>query len=211
MTRMAHYPAGVPETSTEPSDGRRARRERNRTAVVDAMFELIRGGGLPPSVADIAAHAGVSVSSVFRYFENLDDLHQETVRRYFERYAPLFEVPDATGGSTGERIEAYVDARLDLYETIGPIARLSRVRSLDHPQLAEVLAQTRQGFADQARTHFAPELSARPPAEADDRVALVDVLTSFEAWDLLQGTHGANRRRLRQMWVAGLDAVLAPH
>lgn len=205
-----HYPGDVPESTTAPSDGRRARRERNRTAVVDAMFELIREGDLPPSVGDVAARAGVSVSSVFRYFENLDDLHRETVRRYFERYAPLFDVPGAPDGSTEDRIAAWVDARLDLYETIGPIARLSRVRALDHPQLAEALAETRQGFADQARDHFRPELDACTPADADDRVALVDALTSFESWDLLQGTHDRTRAQLRRAWVSGLSAVLAP-
>ena len=74
-------------------DGRRARRERNRLAVIDALFELLVQAERPPSVEEVAAHAGVSVSSVFRYFENLDDLQQETIERYFQRYAPHFEVP----------------------------------------------------------------------------------------------------------------------
>lgn len=203
-----HYPRAVADPTAAPSDGRRARRERNRTAVVDAMFELMREGHVPPSVGDVAARAGVSVSSVFRYFENLDDLQRETVRRYFERYAPLFDVPDAPD-STEDRIAAWVDARLDLYETIGPMARLSRVRALDHPQLAEALAETRQGFAQQARSHFAPDLAGRAAADTDDRVALVDALTSFESWDLLQGSHDRSRTQIRRAWILGLRAVLA--
>lgn len=173
------------------------------------MFELIGEGQVPPSAADLAERAGVSVSSVFRYFENLDDLQRETVRRYFERFAPLFEVPDAGAGTTEDRIAAYVDARLRLYETIGPIARLSRARAAEQPQLAETLAETREGFAEQVRTHFATDLAGATPAEADDRAALVDVLTSFEAWDLLQGPHGRSPTQLRRAWISGVRALLA--
>lgn len=197
----------MPEPSTAAADGRRARRERNRTAVIDAMFELIREGSLPPAVAEVADRAGVSVSSVFRYFENLDDLHRETIRRYFERFAPLFELPEPSG-TTEDRVAGLVDARLDLYETIGPIARLSRVRAAEQPQLAETLAETRQRFADQVRSHFADDLAGQAPADAEDRAALVDALTSFEAWDLLQGTHGRSRVRLRRAWIAGVSALL---
>lgn len=191
------------------ADGRRARRERNRAAVVEAMFELIGEGHTPPSVDALSERAGVSVSSVFRYFDNLDDLLQQTVSRYFERFAPLFDVPAVADGDLDDRIAALVDARLGLYEAIHPIARVARVRAPDQPQLATVLAQTRQTFAAQVREHLAPDLAERSPADADDRVALVDTVTSFESWDLLTGTHGRSRRQVRRAWIAGLRALLS--
>lgn len=192
---------------TATADGRRARRERNRAAVIDAMFELISEGHLPPPVEALAERAGVSVSSVFRYFDNLDDLLQQTVTRYFERFAPLFEVPPAADGDLEARVVALVDARLDLYEAIGPIARMARIRAADQPQLAAVLAETRRNLEAQVRAHFASDLAER--ADADDRVALVDSLTAFEAWDLLTGTHGRDRRLVRRAWIAGLRDLLA--
>lgn len=199
----------MPE-QTATADGRRARRERNRAAVIDAMFELISEGHLPPPVDALSERAGVSVSSVFRYFDNLDDLLQQTVTRYFERFAPLFEVPPAPDGDLDARVDALVDARLDLYEAIGPIARMARIRAADQPQLATVLAETRRTLEAQVRAHFAPDLAGRTAADADDRVALVDSLTAFEAWDLLTGTHGRDRRLVRRAWLAGLHALLAP-
>ena len=65
--------AGVPDPTVTVA-GRRARRERNRTAVIDAMFELIAEGKVPPPAEALAERAGVSVSSIFRYFDNLDEL-----------------------------------------------------------------------------------------------------------------------------------------
>ncbi|HSP02188.1 MAG TPA: TetR/AcrR family transcriptional regulator [Acidimicrobiales bacterium] len=191
------------------TDGRRARRERNRVAVVDAVFELINERHSPPGVEEIAVRAGVSVSSVFRYFENLDDLLEQTVARYFERFSALFTVPPAPGGTLDDRIAALVSARLDLYEAIGPIARIARLRATEQPRLAAVLADTRRTFEGQVRSHFAPDLAGRARDDVDDRVALVDCLTAFESWDLLTGTHGRSRTLVARAWVTGLRDLLA--
>ena len=102
----------------------------------------MREGRTPPSVEEVAERAGVSVSSVFRYFDSLDDLHAQTIERYFERYEPLFEVPARPDGSTAERVAALVDARLELYETIAPIARAARVRAASEEGIAAYVYET---------------------------------------------------------------------
>lgn len=190
-------------------DGRRARRTRNRAAVVDAVLALIEEDEATPTVEAIAARAGVSVSSIFRYFENLDDLHQQTIEHHFARVAPLFEVPEIGEGPLDGRLARFVDARLDLYEAIAPVARVARARALDAPAVARSLALARAQVAGQARTHLAPELAARTPARADDLVGLVDTLTSFEAWDLLASVHGRTRAQVRRAWTTALTALTA--
>lgn len=171
------------------------------------MFELLTEGDFPPSVDDIAGRANVSVSSIFRYFDNLDDLQRQTIDRYFERFAPLFDIPP-TDGDLDDRIAALVDARLALYEAIAPLARLARVRAHDQPLIAASLAETRRFHGAQLRTHFAPDLVGLRRAEADDRLDLVDALTAFEAWDLLGDTRQRRRRQIRRAWLAGIRAVL---
>ena len=200
----------VSAVSGTPSvDGRRARRDRGKTAVVDAMFELLQEGQLPPAVEAIAERAGVSVSSVFRYFENLDDLQQRTIERYFERFASLFTIPAIGQGPLDDRIKRLVDSRLDLYEVIGPIARMARARAVDSPRLARTLDQTRSMQAGLVRTHFTPELGSLTPARGDDLVMLIDSMTSFEAWDLLRTTHRRSRQQIRRAWLVGLKALCA--
>ncbi|HEU5084980.1 MAG TPA: hypothetical protein VFU14_16685 [Acidimicrobiales bacterium] len=190
------------------ADGRRARRERNRVAVIDAMFALLEERHVPPTVEQVAARAEVSVSSVFRYFDSLDDLQEQTIARYFERFAPLFEVP-AVEGDRAARIAALVDSRLRLYERIAPLAQVARVRAAEQPRFSRTLLETRRRMAGQVREHLAPDLAHLGRAEADDRVALVDCLTAFEAWDLLARTHGRSRRLIRRAWTYGIEAVLA--
>ncbi len=190
------------------TDGRRARRDRNRTAVIDAVFSLLDEGIVPPPTELIAARAGVSVSSIFRYFESLDDLQTQAVERHFARFAPLFEVPDIGEGSRTTRVDVLVGARVDLYRTVAPAARLARARSLDQPVLAAHLAQTRRTFVRQIRTHFAVEVRAVARPIGDDLVSLVDTLTSFESWDLMQATHGKSERLIRRAWNSGIHALL---
>ena len=82
--------------SDETVDGRRARRERGRIAVSDAVIDLVVEGNADPTSEQVAKRAGVSVASLFRYFETLKELRQETLRRYFKRYDHLFQLPDIT-------------------------------------------------------------------------------------------------------------------
>ena len=138
-------------------DGRRARRERGRLAVLDAMVDLLREGRTPPTTQELAERAGVSAASIFRYFDGLDELRGHTIVHFLGRYQGLFEVPPATG-TLDERITSYVDSRLRLYETIAPVARMVRARMYDEPQLAEQLHRVRRQQAEQARAHFAVEL-----------------------------------------------------
>ncbi len=190
------------------ADGRRARRGRNRDAVVDAVYELLAEGVASPGAEQIAQRAGVSVSSVFRYFDGLDDLQEQTIAHHFALHAAHFELPDTGLGPLPDRIEGLVSARLDLYEQIAPIARVARSRALEHERISAGLAATRLQLADQVRAHFAPELAGLDATAAADVVALVDVLTSFESWELQRSVHGADRDGCHRAWVRGLDSIL---
>jgi AcrR family transcriptional regulator len=199
---------GVAATCQLPVDGRRARRERGRDAVAEAMIDLVLEGHVPPSAEQVAARAGVSVTSVFRYFESLDELRHETIRRYHQRFAHLAEVPDIGQGSLDARIDAYVDSRLLLYETTEPIARLARSRAAAVPDIDDSLHRTRAAAVDQIRRHFSAELSQLTSARRDDLVALVATTTSFESWMQLRDDHHRNATQTRRAWTTALRLLL---
>ena len=196
------------EGATTTEDGRRARRVRNRAAVVDALFDLLVEGVEPPSAEQIATKAGVSVSSVFRYFDGIDDLQRQTVDEYFNRFAPVLEIPEVGEGSLPDRIDRFVDAWLSLYPAVAPISRLARSRAYDHVRIAKSLAEAREAFTAQIREHFADELRRLATARAEDVVVLIDVLTAFESWDLLRSTHGRSDPQIRRAWIGAIAALL---
>jgi AcrR family transcriptional regulator len=188
-------------------DGRRARRERGRVAVIDAVVDLLQEGATPPIAGDVAKRAGVSPATLFRYFETIDDLQHEATSRFFERNAALFDVPGIGVGSLDDRAERYASARVALYERIAPVARLGRARSFDHPHFAATLHAVRRRMADQVGAHFAPELEALTPAARDDAIALVTTVTSFESWDQMRNDFGRTPQQVRRAWRRAIRAV----
>ena len=188
-----------------PVDGRRARRERGRLAVIDAMFALLQDGKIPVSAELVADRAGVSVASVFRYFDGLDDLQYQTFARFRERFEPLLAITPAAG-TRSERIAAFVDARLDLYEQAGTIMAVGRLRALEYEPLVAASAEMRALLAGQVRSVFADDL---PPGRSGaDLVGVIDALTSLESWDVLRKTHARSRRQIEAAWHRAIDAVM---
>jgi TetR/AcrR family transcriptional regulator, regulator of autoinduction and epiphytic fitness len=187
-------------------DGRRARRERGRIAVIDAMFELLQEGKVPPAVELIADRSGVSVASIFRYFQGIDDLQFQTFQRFRERFEPL--VHATVDGDLDARTNAFVQSRLDLYEQAGAIMAVGRLRALEHEPLVEASAQMRGVLADQVRSTFAYETAGSSPSRSADLVAVIDALTSLESWDVMRKTHARSRAQIARAWAQGISALV---
>src|SRR3954467_8242625 len=108
-------------------DGRRLRREQNRESVVDALVELFEEGDYTPSSATIAARAGISPRSLFRYFDDVDDLNRAAVERHLNMHRALFDVDVDPDAPTASKVEQFIEARVRLHETVAPAARAARL------------------------------------------------------------------------------------
>src|SRR5262245_29388188 len=100
-------------------DGRRQRRARNRDAVVDALLSIVADGDLAPSADAVAARAGLSTRSLFRYFDDVDDLCRAAIARQHERVAGLLERPAVIDGTVDTRVRDVIDQRVELFDAMG--------------------------------------------------------------------------------------------
>lgn len=166
-------------------DGRRASRERNRLAVVDALLDLYAEGNLRPGADLVAERSGVSRRSVFRYFDDRDDLDRTAIERQQERVWHLVEIPQVGEGPLADRIARIAAQRVALFGALGPAARVARLRARFHPVIAEQLEQSRQLYALQVELQFAPELESLEPGPRAEILAAADAACSFELYDLL--------------------------
>jgi AcrR family transcriptional regulator len=201
------------EAKGEPpglTDGRRLRRALNREAVVDALLDLYTEGNLRPSTDEIAERAGISPRSLFRYFEDADDLAGEAVARQLARVLPILPVESGADAPFEERAAALADQRLRLFTTLGQAAHVSRLRAPFQPRLAESLTEARRFLRGQVRTLFTPELSQMTDAAAEAALAAADVLTGFEAYQLLTDDRGFTHDEVRSVLLATLTTLLAP-
>lgn len=170
------------------------------------MFELLQEGKVPPGADAIAERAGVSVASIFRYFDGIDDLQLQTLERFRSRFEPLMAA--AIAGNRAERISGLVEARLDLYEQAGAIMAVGRLRALEHQPLVEAAARNRATLAAQVRSVFAIETDGQAPARVADLVAVVDALTSLESWDVMRKTHARSRAQIARAWGRGIAVLV---
>jgi AcrR family transcriptional regulator len=184
-------------------DGRRLRRAHNREAVLDALVDLFRAGSLTPSSGEIAERAGISPRSLFRYFDDIDDLHQAAIERHLTMAQPLIELPATPDRPTAEKVDAIVAARSQLFEQIAPARRAARAAAHRRPLVAAQLHEGRTFLRKQALRLFAPELAGR-----DDVFPAVDALLSFETYDLLRHDQGLSRPAVVASLTAGLNAIL---
>ena len=190
-------------------DGRRQRTERGRAAVIDAMFDLIVEGHLPPAVDQVARRAGVSIATIFRYFGTLDDLQQETVARFVERFDHLLEIDRPGEGSATSLVRRFVDSRITLFSTVGLVMHLAWVRSLDQPRIAAAVRENRRRLRDATEEHFASVLGPRS-ARRNGLVDAIDGMCSIEAWVSLTRIHDRSPDEIRRAWTAGVSRLVGP-
>lgn len=190
-------------------DGRTARRDRNRDAVLDAVLELFDEDCLAPAAQDVAARSGVSLRSVYRYYDDMDELVRQAIARNVERVAPLFEVPGPDDGTLPERVESFVAARLALYEAVAPTMRAALLRARGSELVRQQIDVARRRLLEQVRVTFGPELSALPAAARREVVAAVDVLLGFESAEHLRRQRGLSGPETRRTLVRAVVALLA--
>jgi AcrR family transcriptional regulator len=192
----------------EKVDGRRAVRERNRNAVVDALLDFYEEGIVNPSADEVVERSGVSRRSLFRYFDDLNDLCRAAIARQTARASHLIAIQDIGAGSLADRITRLVTRRAGLFEVIAPAARVARLRTPFQPIVAEEVRNSRTVLRRQVEKHFAPELDGLEPGRRAETLAAADVLCSFESFDLLRQSQGFNSQQYQRAIRRALTALL---
>jgi len=180
----------APDTATPAEvDGRVARGEQNRGAILDAVYGLVREGVLRPTAEQVAERAGVGARTVFRHFADMEGLHAEMVARIEREVAPLLQAPPSIG-SIDERARALVRNRASLFERIANFKRSGNLLRLDS-------AVIRRKHALMPRREREALLAALPELDDASEAAreALDLVTSFEAWDRLRVDQRLGRER----------------
>jgi TetR/AcrR family transcriptional regulator, regulator of autoinduction and epiphytic fitness len=184
-------------------DGRSARSQRTREAVVDALLALLDEGHVQPSVEEIAARAGVSERTIFGHFHDREGLFEAVG----ERRAPVLRAAWGTLPSPSapleERIAAFADQRARIYELITPLRRAALLMEPFSPATQAGVGELRSLKRREAWRLFSPELH-------DDHVlgAAVAALASWSAWEALRTQQGLTVEEARAALARGLSALL---
>lgn len=197
----------MPSNRPRNTDGRIARGERTRDAIVDAHTELLREGVLKPTAKVIAERAGISLRTVWLNFNDLEALLRATTAYWLEADAELRRDVDPALPLT-QRIEQYIAQRVRRLEHIAPAARSA---ALGEPFSAALQASRRahvERSLSDLRLAFAPEIEAAR-SEGDVLVRSLFLATSWPSWTQLRDDFGlgvaAATKVVRQSMTALLE------
>jgi len=190
-------------------DGRIARSQRTREAVVDALLEILNEGDLQPTAQRIAQRANVSLRLVFHHFEDLETIYAEVQRRQIERTAPMLHPAISSNSPLNKRIIEMVAQRTRILEFVSPVRRHAVLRAPFAPTIAKLLAGARELARDQIAEVFERELSAMPAAERRDVLNALAVAMSWESWEFMRRQQGQSEADARRVMERTVRALLA--
>ncbi len=199
----------MPTKRPHNTDGRVARGERTREAIVAAHTALLLEGVLKPTAKVIAERAEVSVRTLWANFRDLEALLIETTA-YWDSADLALRVTVDPGASLGERIEAFSAQRSRRLENIAPAARSA---ALGEP-FSAALAQSRRTHVERLRseieTLFARELALAPTSSREElRYALITA-TGWPNWQLLRDDFELSADQVVAVMRTTLHALLDP-
>ncbi len=185
-------------------DGRTQRRRRNIDAVVDAVIELARAGNLDPTSEEIAALAGISHRSIYRYYDTRAELLDAAVVRAFDAVSAEVFRDDARSGSFDERVEQFVAARIEMYRRLRSVVRMevahAAVDSSGTPGVDRARAVLRTRLVDL----FIAEFDRFEPEERRLVAAVVDAAFQFEALEYLDANAGLDDDQIQRALALNL-------
>jgi len=189
-------------------DGRSLRRARNRQDIVDALLGLIQNGETEISAALIASKAGLSERSIFRYFDDVNDLYRSVCDLAFSKEIEYALIDDAGVGSLDTKIENFVNQRVRIYTMNEKIAPAARSFAFKNPIIKNQLVVGRKLLRNQIITHFSEELSAFDKQQQQVAVAIIDSLTTFEYYDMMRSDQKMSVQAIKSVLTESIRKAL---
>lgn len=198
----------VAPEATAPVDGRTARAQRTRDAIVGACVALVDAGDYRPTAPRIAEEAGVSVRSVFQHFDDLETLFALVAERALSNVTDLIK-PIDPDLSFDERVRTFVEQRAELMEAVAPIRRAAAVHAPFSPGIQARVAAGHEFLQAEVASAFGRELDTDPRGR-DLVLAMLDVAVSWTSWEQLRTLDGHDVAGAREVLAALLHAILGP-
>lgn len=188
------------------TDGRIARGERTREAILEAHTALLCEGVLKPTGKLIAERAGISVRTLWLNFNDLEAVVAASVTYWLAADAALRRPVDPAE-PLGRRIADYVAQRVARLEHIAPAARSA---ALGEPFSPALQASRREHVARVQRdveAAFGAELEATG-ARAEQLRSAVFVASSWPTWSSLRDDLGLDRETAAGVMRESIETLL---
>ena len=176
-------------SATLPTDGRTQRSERSRTAIVQAMLELIGEGSLSPTAQQVAERADVGVRTVFRHFSDMETLFSTMNEQIKGEVESLF-IEKVQTGPYEQRVDGLIERRMEIFTSLAPYIRSSTLQRWRSAFLQAEHERTIRTLRVDLR-RWLPEIESLPTEVGD----ALELIVSFEALNRLRVDQHLTLRR----------------
>lgn len=188
-------------------DGRTARAERTRAAIVEAHLALLNEGDLRPTGEKIADRAGVSLRALWTNFRDMETLFEASGERVLAQVDAAFK-PISPALPLAKRVDAFCRQRASMHQLIGEVARAAYMREPISPQLRRNRAKHVDRVRDEVEILFAEELSAQTPANREQLRNAIVSAAMWPAWSTMRDGLGLSVDRARAVMTRTVWALL---
>jgi len=185
-------------------DGRTARSERTRNAIVDAHLQLLQDGDLRPTADRIARVAGVSLRALWSHFADMEALFAAAGLRVLDQRAATFE-PVSVDLPLPVRIEAYCHQRARMLEQIAPTAKAASMREPFSTALQRYRRIHMELVRDELKTLFAAEVNGDA-----ELLAALTAISMWPTWGTWRDAMGLSPDAARAALTHAISALLRP-
>ncbi|MDG0968416.1 MAG: TetR/AcrR family transcriptional regulator [Porticoccaceae bacterium] len=183
-------------------DGRLLRSERSRRLIIDAMIELIGEGFLIPTAQQTALRADVGIRSVFRHFDDMDDIFETANALIFAEKKTLFTGGDRLG-AIDKRVIKATEQFSGGYAAIQNFMLSGKIRMWNTPVIAANYTLNQARLKKELDDWF-PEIQSMSHLDK----AYVYSLMSFDFWYQLHETQAVSQDDCIKLVSKRLQMVL---
>lgn len=168
----------------QAEDGRNIRRDRNIDRVVEAALELFAEEKGVPSIDEIAARAGLSPRSIYRYFEDAASLYLAVAHCLVQQIQERAHVPAELPDSVHVRAVMLANWRWPMHDGLRNIGDALRPYQEKNKAVGDLRRDGSAFITHQVESYFQPELDRLGP-NRDIVLRALRVLWSVETWSVL--------------------------
>jgi TetR/AcrR family transcriptional regulator, regulator of autoinduction and epiphytic fitness len=200
----------MPEAPSTPVkiDGRVARAERTRAAIIEALVDVLAEGDLQPTAERIAERAGVSLRTIYQHFPDRQALHKAVAERQWREVGKVIEVIPSDL-PLEERIDRLVAQRARIWGIVTPVRRVALLNAPFQPEIAQEIARARAVTREGVERLFARELGALPAAARTEVLEGLNVAAEWPTWETLRAYQGLDVEQAQAVVRRMLRALLA--
>ncbi len=193
--------------TTPPTDGRRQRAFKNKRKVAETALDITLETGEAPAVDAIVERSGISRRTVFRLFNNKDELFADIANLMLQRVQKRFPFPAPDPGrSLEDTVRLSLDLRIQINEYIRPLRKIVGEKKRTNSRRRDRQNKTRQFEQQLIHDLFAPYLHDHPDRELLERLLLLN--GSWKVWAVLRDDYGLSIEESRMVLERQIFAVL---